>query len=394
MDIKHVILRKRAEARLDAAAAPAAQPTFLATPLQGGLEVGSFSQADALEIARQSDVIAVAPVIPMNLIAPVPLEVSPDPLVGGSTWGVKAVGADVSPFSGSGVVVAVLDTGIDKSHPAFAGLEIIQKNFTDAADDDQHGHGTHCAGTICGRNVDGIRIGVAPGVNRVLIGKVLGGNGGGSDIILQGIEWAVQAGANIISMSLGIDFTGFVKELEQKGFPTELATSVALQGYRANVLLFERLAALVSAQNAFIQATLLVAAAGNESRRDISPQFVIAVSPPAVAEGIVSVAALGDTPQGLTVAPFSNIGARVSAPGVGVLSAKLAGGVVSFSGTSMAAPHVAGVAALWAEKLRTAHQLNGQLLAGRLVGSAATSGLQPGFEAGDVGAGIVRAPQN
>ena len=84
------------------------------------------------------------------------------------------MGADTSSCTGNGIVVAVLDTGIDASHPAFAGVEVIQKDFTGEGDGDQHGHGTHCAGTIFGRNVNGTRIGVAMGVKKALIGKVLG----------------------------------------------------------------------------------------------------------------------------------------------------------------------------------------------------------------------------
>ena len=76
-----------------------------------------------------------------------------------------------------------------------------------------------------------------------LIGKVLGAQGGGSsEQIVSAIQWAVENGANVISMSLGMDFPGFVAQLEQAGLPTELATSRALEGYRANVQLFERLA--------------------------------------------------------------------------------------------------------------------------------------------------------
>jgi subtilisin family serine protease len=396
MGQKHVILRSAGPAVAGTPGARAGAPsgvTFAPSPAVT-IEVDDLAPARAVEVARSRDVVAVAPVVPMKLIAPVPLNVPADPLQAGPTWGVQAVGADTSPFTGRGVVVAVLDTGIDPRHPAFAGVALERRNFTDAGDDDQHGHGTHCAGTIFGRAVDGTRIGVATGVERAMIGKVLGGNGGGSDTIVQAIQWAIAGGANVISMSLGIDFPGFVSELTARGVPLELATSMALEGYRANVLLFERLASLIKAQNSFLQAALLVAAAGNESRREVSAEFEIAVSPPAVADGVVSVAALGRGANGLTIADFSNVGARVSGPGVGVLSAKPGGGLQSMNGTSMATPHVAGVAALWAEKLRIAGQFNGQLLADRLVGSATLDGLQAGFDPQDVGAGLVRAPQN
>ena len=396
MGQKHVILRSAGPAVAGTPGARAGAPsgvTFAPSPAVT-IEVDDLAPARAVEVARSRDVVAVAPVVPMKLIAPVPLNVPADPLQAGPTWGVQAVGADTSPFTGRGVVVAVLDTGIDPLHPAFAGVALERRNFTDAGDDDQHGHGTHCAGTIFGRAVDGTRIGVATGVERAMIGKVLGGNGGGSDTIVQAIQWAIAGGANVISMSLGIDFPGFVSELTARGVPLELATSMALEGYRANVLLFERLASLIKAQNSFLQAALLVAAAGNESRREVSAEFEIAVSPPAVADGVVSVAALGRGANGLTIADFSNVGARVSGPGVGVLSAKPGGGLQSMNGTSMATPHVAGVAALWAEKLRSAGQFNGQLLADRLVGSATLDGIQAGFDPQDVGAGLVRAPQH
>jgi subtilisin family serine protease len=194
-------------------------------------------------------------------------------------------------------------------------------------------------------------------------------------------------------MSLGIDFPGYVKLLIDNGFPPELATSRALEGYRANTKLFETLAALARTRAAFSQATVIVAAAGNESERQQDPDWEIAVSPPAVAEGIISVAALGEGPQGLTVAPFSNTGANVSGPGVKIVSAALGGGLKALSGTSMATPHVAGVAALWAEKLQASGRLNGFELAARVVGSATSEGLQAGFDPFDVGAGLVRAPQ-
>jgi subtilisin family serine protease len=392
MSQRHVILRSAAEP-LTESAGTRSGTRMISPGSPVTVEIEDLLPGRAVEIARTRDVVAVAPVIPMKLIAPVAMNVSADPLAAGATWGVKAVGADTSPYSGDGVVVAVLDTGIDPTHPAFAGVALERRNFTTASPDDEHGHGTHCAGTIFGRAVEGTRIGVAPGVKKAMIGKVLGSGGGGSDVILQAIQWAVNGGAHVISMSLGIDFPGLVNTLIQRGVPADLATSLALDGYRANVLLFERLASLIKAQNAFMQATLLVAAAGNESRREVDPDYEVFVSPPAVADGIVSVAALGQGPEGFTIASFSNVGARLSGPGVGIVSAAPGGGLTSMSGTSMATPHVAGVAALWAEKLSIAGQLNGQLLADRLIGSAAADGVKAGFDPQDVGAGMVRAPQ-
>jgi subtilisin family serine protease len=391
MSMKHVVLRSISGGGLEGM--PTAGSATLAPKLSVDVQLETLPRGEAAELAREKGVVGVAPVIPMRLIAPVSIAAVAVPLAG-STWGVQAVKADTSPFDGDGIIPAVLDTGIDPTHPAFAGVDLVRKNFTDAADDDEHGHGTHCAGTIFGRSVGGTRIGVAPGVKRAVIGKVLGGNGGGSDVIMQAIQWAVQNGANVISMSLGIDFPGFVKELEGQGLPTELATSIALEGYRTNVLLFERLAGLVQAGGAFMQATVLVAAAGNESQRDVNPDFEISVSPPAVATGIVSVAALDTGAGGFTVAPFSNVGAQVSGPGVGVISAKRGGGLTAMSGTSMATPHVAGVATLWAQKLKIANQLNASLLATRVVGSGTTVGLKAGFDPSDIGAGIVQAPQS
>jgi subtilisin family serine protease len=94
----------------------------------------------------------------MKLIAPVTTGPAATPGAATITWGVQAVGADTSPFSGEDIIVSVLDTGIDPTHPAFAGVELVRKNFTSASDDDEHGHGTHCAGTIFGRTVNNTRI--------------------------------------------------------------------------------------------------------------------------------------------------------------------------------------------------------------------------------------------
>jgi hypothetical protein len=396
MKEKHIVLRSTRTATGDLFLGSLAMPSGLesAAPATVSVEVEEIDRRKLAELSRSSEVVAIAPAIPMKLIAPVRVKATAAPTAAGVAWGVTAVGADTSPFTGDGITVAVLDTGIDTTHPAFAGVTLIEKDFTTEGNGDQHGHGTHCAGTIFGRPVNGTRIGVAPGVKRALIGKVLGAGGGSSEQIVSAIQWAAENGAHIISMSLGIDFPGLVELLRQQGFPTALATSRALEGYRANVQLFERLASLIRAQGAFGQVTITVAAAGNESKRDTNPNFEIAVSPPAVAEGVISVAALGQGAQGLVVAPFSNTGANIAAPGVAIVSAKTGGGTRSMSGTSMATPHVAGVAALWAERIMKQGALSSLQLTARLIGSGTTTGLKAGIDPFDIGAGLVRAPQS
>jgi subtilisin family serine protease len=389
---KHVILRSLAGGSRDIFLGPAAHPRGVGEPQAVKVEVEELDLRGVSALARHDDVPAVAPSMPMRLSAPVGAPAQPS--AAATAWGVKAVGADTSALTGDGIVVAVLDTGIDPTHAAFAGVTLTQKDFTGEGNGDQHGHGTHCAGTIFGRDVNNTRIGVARGVKTALIGKVLGNQGGSSESIVTAIQWAMDNGANVISMSLGMDFPGFQQQLQQGGVPQELATSLALEGYRANVLLFERLAAVVKSLGSFVQSTIIVAAAGNESRRNVNPDFEIAVSPPAVSDGIVSVAALGQSGNVFVVAPFSNTGANVSGPGVAVTSAKLGGGLIDMNGTSMATPHVAGVAALWAQKLKATGALTGFQLMTRLVGTAVQDGLQAGFDPADVGAGMVRAPQN
>lgn len=396
MKENYIVLRSPRPATNDPFLGPLAGATN-APPPAPVVEVSEMERRDIPALTRSADVVAVAPIMPMRLIAPVEKQEAAgngaQPAAATEiAWGVKAVKADTSPFTGDGVTVAVLDTGIDASHPAFAGVELVTRNFTNEADTDLDGHGTHCAGTIFGRTTDNKRIGVATGVRRALIGKVLGSGGGGSDQIASAIQWAVENGANVISMSLGIDFPGFVRFLiEQQGMEPEPATSIALEGYRANVQLFERLASLVRAQAMFSRASIIVAAAGNESDR---PNFEIAVSPPAVSEGIVSVAAVGQAGNSFSVASFSNTFANVAGPGVGILSARPGGGFAVMSGTSMATPHVAGVAALWAEKIRrSAGTLSAAQLINRLISSGTFNALASGFDPADVGTGLVIAPQ-
>jgi subtilisin family serine protease len=403
MPEQHIILRSGSTSTRDVFLGPFTPGGGAASfePLEAtnniAVSVQEIDRSELSSVASNNDVVAIAPAIPMHLIEPFDVDAQAEAANQGIAWGIKAVKADASPFTGKGIVVAILDTGIDSSHPAFSGVNIVQKDFTGEGDGDKNGHGTHCAGTVFGRDVDGTRIGVARGVEKVLIGKVLGQQGGGSSaMIVSAIQWAVDNGAHVISMSLGIDFPGFVKQLEANGLPTKIAATRALEGYRANVQLFGSLASFVQArgQGGFGQPCIIVAAAGNESLRDENPTFEVAVSPPAVSEGIISVAALGQGPNGLTVAPFSNTFAQISGPGVAILSAKPGGGLKTLSGTSMATPCVAGVAALWAEKLKSAGMLNSRLLTSRLIASGTTAGLKANLDPFDVGSGLVQAPQS
>jgi subtilisin family serine protease len=356
------------------------------------VEVHDVTPTEAHSMAQDRQVAAVAMPMPISLIEPCDADLPAGVAAATDAWGISAVKADTSPFTGDGVVVAVLDTGIDKSHPAFAGVDIIEKDFSGSGNGDRHGHGTHCAGTIFGRDVNGKRIGIARGVRKALIGKVLADTGGGnSDMIFRGIQWALEQGAHVISMSLGFDFPGAVQRMVTGGIPVAPATSNALEAYRSNLRFFDALMQMVEAKGAFGDTAVVVAATGNESHR---PTFTVAASLPAASRGIISVAALGRNAAGtFDVANFSNTVSQLAAPGVDILSAKLGGGLVSMNGTSMACPHVAGVAALWWEALRKSGvvKATASLVTTKLLATAGTDGLSS--EPLDRGAGIVTAPQ-
>ncbi|MGP1253764.1 MAG: S8 family serine peptidase [Kiloniellales bacterium] len=283
------------------------------------------------------------------------------------TWGVAAVGAFDSPFTGEGIRLAVLDTGLDLQHPDYRERRVVSRSFVPGEDvDDLQGHGTHCAGTAAGRPVDSNtpRYGVAPQAE-LYIGKVLNNRGAGRERdILAGMAWAVGEGCEVISMSLG---------------------AAVRRGETYNTL-YER-----EAQAALSAGSLIVAAAGNESAR--SSGYIAPVGMPANSPSILAVAALD---QALEVAEFSSGGINagidgggavdLAAPGVGVFSSlPLPREYGSLRGTSMACPHVAGCAALWAE---SDPALRGQALWDSLTGSAAPLSAPER----DVGKGLVQAP--
>lgn len=369
---------------------PGTRSFSVPAPPEPQVEKHDISAQEANDLVRDPQVAAIARPMPIALIKPFAVEGS---AAATTAWGIQAIKADTSSLDGDGVVVAVLDTGIDKTHPAFTGVELVQKDFTGSGDGDAHGHGTHCAGTIFGRDVNGTRIGIARGVKKALIGRVLGANGGGdSAMIFRGIQWALDQGAHVISMSLGFDFPGAVERAEAGGLPTRPAVSNALEAYRSNLRFFDALMQMVKARAAFQDTAVVVAATGNESQR---PTFTVAVSLPAAAEGVVSVAALGRNAGGkFGIANFSNTMAQIAAPGVDILSAKLGGGLVSMSGTSMACPHVAGCATLQWHALKKAGNVRptANSVVNNLLVGARTDVLDT-MTQNDRGTGIVTAPQ-
>jgi subtilisin family serine protease len=236
-------------------------------------------------------------------------------------------------FTGEGVKVAVLDTGVDQTHPDLADREIAERNFSDAQDNvDNFGHGTHVASITAGTGArsGGKYRGIAHGAS-ILDGKVLNDSGGGLDSwIIAGMEWAAEQGADIINMSLGATDTTAIDPLE------------------------EAVGALTAQYG-----TLFVIAAGNSG----GPAHTI--GSPGSAPAALTVGAVD---RDDSLAFFSSRGPTeedgvikpdVTAPGVEIVAALHSAGTINLpvepgytalSGTSMAAPHVAGAAALVAQQ--------------------------------------------
>ena len=229
-------------------------------------------------------------------------------------WGVYRVNAPAAwnNTTGSGVKIAIIDTGINRKHPDLTvsgGINLIGSLHNKKWNDD-NGHGTHVAGIIAARNNSIGVLGVAPGAELYAV-KVLDQYGGGriSDVI-EGIEWAVQNDMDIISMSLGTN-----------------EYSQALND---------------SSASAYNTGILLVASAGNNGDGNPSTNDVMY---PAKLESVIAVSAID---RNNVAVSWSADGSEVelAAPGVDIYSTWLDGSYHSMSGTSMAAPFVSGVAAL------------------------------------------------
>jgi subtilisin family serine protease len=402
-ETKYIVLHRAALRQLAEAAAH--EMGDLSSELdQSDVEIvtiESFDERQAADIARDPD-FAVSPSIPVSLVRPVDTEsdvalrVLQEARERGGSWGVLEVAPDADERAGSSVVVAVLDTGIEQEHPAFQGVTLETRNFSRSPrDGDLYGHGTHCAATIFGRDVDGVRIGVARGVRRALIGKVLDDKGcGDTTAIAQAIQWAHQHGAQIISLSLGLDFASLM-ELHERDKAREEAFSIALSSFRDTVRVFD---ALIHSLNTLSvlqrRGMILVAASGNESARKAKKPYVVDVSLPAAALGVLSTGAVARGPKGYEIADFSNANPQLCAPGVDIVSAQLGGNLFPGSGTSMATPHVAGLAALWWERTsRENPNADGELVRRKLLDSCRTDGFAPGVRIADRGAGLALAPR-
>ncbi len=275
---------------------------------------------------------------------------------------------------GTGVKVAVLDTGIDKNHPDLADQVIAEQDFSGSSGTgDAFGHGTHVASIAAGTGAKsgGTYKGVAPGA-KLLNGKVLDDTGFGSDsAVIAGMEWAVAQGADIVNLSLGDTDTLGIDPMEEA---------------------VNRLSAETD--------TLFVIAAGNEGESGERT-----VGSPGSADAALTV---GSVDKADRLAASSSRGPRVgdggvkpdlTAPGVAITAAAAAGsvlehevpsdipGYLTIDGTSMASPHVAGAAALLAQQ----HPgWSGEHLKAVLTGSA-KPGSYSSFQQGTGRTDLVRA---
>jgi subtilisin len=275
-----------------------------------------------------SDAPAPRDAIPFDGVPDLPVklppgEVAPNEVVilaeagDAADWGHATIGvADAWKVTkGKGATVAVLDTGADLQHRDLKLRIAKSKDFTNSrsGDSDIQGHGSHCLGVVGAAENNVGMVGVAPECT-LLSGKVLGDTGSGlSSWIAAGIDWSVEQGADVISLSLGS--------------PTE----------------DPRIKAAVD--RAVAKGVIVVGAAGNEGPREGTVGY------PGGTAGVVCVAAVDSAER---VAGFSSRGRQVvvAAPGVNVRSCYPGDRFATMSGTSMATPYVAGCAALYVSRCK------------------------------------------
>jgi subtilisin len=270
-----------------------------------------------------------------------------DPAVVGATWGLIGCKVPPSTRSGLGIKVAVLDTGLDLGHPDFAGRVIVSQTFVGQPVQDLHSHGTHCIGTACGPQAPAgttPRYGIAY-KTPIFAGKVLSNSGGGSTAsVLAGLNWAIANRCPVISMSLGAQT------------PVQAAYTAA-------------------GSAALGRGLLIVAAAGNANST---------TGAPANSPTIMAVASLDNNLRRSSVSNFGKV--EISGPGRDVFSSvPRPTRYGTKSGTSMATPHVAGCAALWAQ---TSSTLRGMALWRKLQATAKPLSEPPSR----IGKGLVQAP--
>lgn len=279
------------------------------------------------------------------------------------TWGIEQTAVHRSKYTGKGVRIAILDTGIDKTHPDFSKANIRTTSFIDGVEPhDGNGHGTHCSGIIIGpkKTAFSKRYGVAPDAE-LFAGKVLSDSGSAhSRYVLEGMEWALAHKCRVISISLG--------NRMRKGMSFSLT--------------FEK-----AAQAAIKNGALMIASAGNDSFRHL--QRLLPVSEPANCPSIMAIGAINRMQEMYT---RSNAGINPNggnielvAPGVSICSSYSSEKLYAkLSGTSMAASFVAGITAQYIEAFpqKTPLEIRALLCA---------NALQLKQSKRDVGAGLVQA---
>lgn len=278
-------------------------------------------------------------------------------------WGINAMRASQSSYTGAGIKIALLDSGFQPPHPDFKTRPIIGRSYVPSEDpSDRIGHGTHCGAAACGPMfpTQYPRYGVAGGAQMWVL-KILARNATAQpEWLAAALETAIQHRCEIVCLPVAR--------------PVHWGVPYALE--------WESLA-----QRALAAGTLILAASGDESRRSLNVRWP--VGSPANCPSIVAVGAVDAQMQ---VADFSNGGSNdgasvvdVVAPGVDIFSAHLAPGLYRLlSGTSQAVALAAGIAALHAEKTG----LRGNALRAELTRTARPLPLDPI----DVGAGLVQAP--